>query len=242
LRDLAARLDQEGLSVHTAQWRGLAPAPTICDYAEEKQVDLIVFGTHGRRGLRRLLLGSVAEEVLHAAPCPVLMVRPRDGGHPPTAAEVAPLERMLVPIDFSQFSDVALLYARELAGAFAARLELLHVVPLLPVPHLYGARHAGSLSQREPGLAERLSEVLRRRMEAGGGPRMPFDVRVVEGRAASQIVDRAERSPSDLIVMASHGLSGLRHLALGSTAEEVIRRAPCPVFVVKSFGRSLLAG
>ena len=93
------------------------PAEAILAYARDHEIDLIVMGTHGRRGLRRWILGSVTEEVLHEAPCPVLAVRPDE--------DPAPISHILVPVDFSEASGKALAQAKNLASLYDAALTLL---------------------------------------------------------------------------------------------------------------------
>ncbi|TFG64732.1 MAG: universal stress protein, partial [Gemmatimonadales bacterium] len=107
--------------------RAAHAAPAILDYANEHNVDLIVMGSHGRRGFRRLLLGSVTEEVVRLATCPVLVIRDDPAVTVPTA-----INRVLVPVDFSHHGSMAAGYGRELASACDAHLELLHVVEPAP--------------------------------------------------------------------------------------------------------------
>jgi nucleotide-binding universal stress UspA family protein len=117
-----------------------APADIIVEHARTAGIDLIVTGTHGRRGVPWLLMGSVAERVVRTAPCPVLSVR-----HPerefaqsrvPMEAAMISLKNILVATDFSEAADAALTYGRSLAGAFGATLHVLHVVDpsYLPIP------------------------------------------------------------------------------------------------------------
>ena len=113
-----------------AQVRGISPAPVILEYAEEQGVDLIVMGTHGRRGLRHLLLGSVAEEVVRMADCPVLTVRE-------DAESASAFRQILVPMDYSENSELALGYAKEIALSEGARLHLLHVLEVGTYPDFY---------------------------------------------------------------------------------------------------------
>jgi nucleotide-binding universal stress UspA family protein len=124
----------ENLQIHYAIERDFAAAPAILRYAEDKHVDLVVMGTHGRRGLRRLMLGSVAQEVVRLAPCPVLTVR----GYDEKESTIQPIQSILVPIDFSDYSKAALLVARELAVLFGATLRVFHIVEDTFHPAFYG--------------------------------------------------------------------------------------------------------
>jgi nucleotide-binding universal stress UspA family protein len=218
-----------------AKKRGISAAPIILEYADENDIDLIVMGTHGRRGLEHLFLGSVAEEVVRFAACPVFTVREAKEPKPTKA-----IERILVPVDFSTHSQKALTYAGELALAYDARLQLLHIIEPVVYPSFYSLDRANFFDWMDEIEVEAIRQ-LHQFSAARGGPDVPVDHFVVRGRAATDIVDFAETKRSDLIVMATHGLTGMKRLYLGSVCEKVVRRAMCPVFTVKAFGRALSA-
>ncbi|HKK08363.1 MAG TPA: universal stress protein [Gemmatimonadota bacterium] len=222
--------------LHEARVRGFAAAPVILEYAEEHDIDLIVMGTHGRRGLRHLLLGSVAEEVVRRARCPVVTVRESpalDGRRWPT--------RVVVPLDFSQNADVALAYARELGGETGATVDILHVVEPAAVPDPYVMGGPG-LTLDVEATRERVTESLERRAAEALGESVTATVHVEMGRPAAEIAAFAEARSADLILMASHGHSGLDRVLLGSVAEGVVRRASPPLMIVKPFGHQLVEG
>ena len=225
----------EPLRVREVQERGVYAGPVILDYAEEHAVDLIVVGTHGRRGPGRLMMGSVAEEVVRHASCPVLTVRAHR-----EAADVAALERLLVPFDFSDHARTALAYARELAQTYGASLDLLHVIETHVYPTFYGNLGADSALKRVGELRQRVSAEMERIYADTAGPQVPHRIATADGRPAVEISRYAAEQRSGLVVLSSHGLSGLERLLLGSTAEGVVRSAPCPVLTVKPFGRSLI--
>lgn len=224
------------LEVNERVERDVAAAPAILNYAAQHDVDLIVLGTHGRRGVRRLLLGSVAEEVVRRADRPVLTVRQARQ----TEGEALAVERILVPVDFSTYAKEALRYAREVAGLYDARIDLLHVIEenLHPAFYVGGVQ---SIYDIEPDIEEKALERLRAfygEVGADEGPEM--QEHVMSGRAARQIAQFAEEEGSDLIVMSTHGRTGLEHFLLGSVAEKVVRHVSAPVFTVKAFGKSLI--
>jgi nucleotide-binding universal stress UspA family protein len=196
-------------------------AEEILRVAGEVQGDLIAMGTHGRTGLRRLLAGSIAEAVLRKAPCPVVALR---GQEPPRRDDS--IRVILHPTDFSASSEAALEVARLLARDHGARLVLLHVTPLDVA--LEGALVAGGNPQADLDSLQ----ALRTRVE---GPDLKFkvDVRLAEGDAAVETLRIAEDFGADLIVMGTHGRSGMSRLLMGSQAEAVLRRARGPVLVVK---------
>ncbi len=232
--ELQRAVELEDVALRTSQRRGISAGAGILEYAEEHDVDLIVMATHGRRGLKRLLLGSVAEEIVRLAPCPVMTI-PECHESPPEPAA----ESILVPVDFSSHAGVALRYASELATLYGARLHLLHVVDEVIYPDFYPPilPAGGALTDE---LRERSVEKLRQLVTDLDLLREPTELHVRPGRAAPEIADFADQEGVDLIVIASHGLTGLSHMLLGSVTEQVVRHAPCPVFTVKAFGKKLI--
>ncbi|MDX1438821.1 MAG: universal stress protein [Rubricoccaceae bacterium] len=211
-------------------------APVILHYAEANGVDLIVMGTHGRRGVRRFVLGSVAEEVVRLSQCPVFTVRHRDD------MTTWRIRRILAPTDFSPNARLATRHAAALAETYGAELTLLHVVnaaglPVASVPPL------GSIELSAESIMARSNEILLREAQAlrdefGLGTDVHSFVRI--GHPALDILDFMDENDSDLVVIGTHGRSGIRRLLMGSVAEQVVRNASCPVFTVKSYGESLL--
>lgn len=232
LSETAAPARQEGIEVHQKLRRSIAPSAAILDYVGEEGIDLVVTGTHGRRGLRHLALGSVVEEVLRFAPCPVLAVRQREELESMAALEEPRVRRILVPMDFSEHADRALAYGMELARDQAAELDLIYVVEQMTYPDFYYPA-APSREQMLREISEQAGKRLDGRVDDFQEESMTVDYDVQVGRPENRIVARAEDKGTDVIVMGSHGRSGLRRVLLGSVTEGVIRRAPCPVLVVK---------
>lgn len=224
------------LIVKQAIVRDVAAAPAILNYTTEEDIDLIIMGTHARKGMRRLLLGSVAEEVVRMSPVPVLTVHPQDIE---AGAGQAP-RSVLVPIDFSTHSASALQHAKQVALLYGARLDLLHVIEERMHPAFY---NTGVLSVYDlnPHIEEDAILEMERLYRHTDGPGGEVTYTVLPGHAAHEVVRFAEIQESDLIVMPTHGLTGLEHVLMGSVAERVVRRATCPVLTLKSFGKSLLA-
>lgn len=224
--------ETNAVQVHLAIEQGEAEAPVILHYAEDHAIDLIVMGTHGRRGIERLVMGSVTEEVVREARQPVFAVRQRDDPFP-----AQPLRRILVPLDLSQHSQPALAHAQKLAAGYSARIDLLHVVEDLPLPGIYGAV-AHPLPEITPDFEKRVRQELKRRAEEVPGPDVEVACHVGRGHAAGSILDFAEEHNTDLIVLTSHGRTGFDRFMLGSVTEKVMRRARCPVYIVKSFAHA----
>ena len=223
--------DLDGLTIVQEQIEAASPADCIVDYTSSADVDLVVMGTHGRRGVDRLLMGSVAEEVVRRAPCPVFTIR-SDGNHVPYRA----VRRILVPLDFSDASSAALAHAKELAQTYGAQLDLLHVIEEVMYPSSYGVE-AVSIPTDE--VVERVETALAGIARDDIGYEH-VTVQATPGYASTTILDYASDHDVDLIVIATHGRTGVDRLLLGSVAERVVRRASEPVFVVKPFGKSLL--
>ena len=216
-----------------AQTDSTSPADAIIERATEHDVDLVVMGTHGRRGMDRLLSGSVSEEVVRRAPCPVFTVLDRDGeeGSGPQ------IRRVLAPVDLSDQSDLVLNHAVALSESYDAPLDLLHVVEEAAYPNVYGL---DPLTPSLPNVQDRAREALETLASEVDLRTDPVNVHVLAGNAARDIVEFASENEADLIVMATHGRTGLERFLIGSVAEKVVRRSPCPVFTLKSFGKSLL--
>lgn len=219
----------DSLPVESRVVRAVSAAPAVTEAATEIDADLIVVGTHGRRGLRRLVLGSVAEEVVRTAPCPVLTVHKSDKTEVLTPG---PDAEILVPVDFSTHSLSVIPMARELAAVSGARLRLLHVVEEVIHPAFYNAG-AFSIYDLQPDVEDRALEHLKEAYSRQFGPAVPVVFEVVTGHPAVEIVETVAAHGSGMIVMATHGLGGMAHVFLGSVAERVVRTAGCPVLTAK---------
>lgn len=218
-----------------AKVKGFSAGQVILEYAAKHDIDLIVMGTHGRRGPARMFLGSVTEEVLRQAICPVLTLRSQE--HPPAGAA---MEKILVPIDFSEHSQAALSYAREIAALYGSQLQLLHAIEEPVYPYFYAPAGGFSVAHQLDELRDKTNEALDKLLSETKGSDVQYEKFVVTGRPAIEITRFAKEQGSDMIVIATHGLTGLERLLVGSTAEQVVRLADCPVFSVKSFGKSLM--
>ncbi len=231
----ADRSVQQSIPMVFREERAISAAQSILEYAGEHDIDLIVMGTHGRRGVKHLLLGSVAEEVVRYARIPVLTVR--ESKVPKAGSSI---QRILVPMDFSDYAQHALAYAKELAALHEAEMQLLHVVQEVMHPAFYVTGRT-SIFEFTPEVEKTSVENMCSMLGRVGGPNVSAEIYLKEGHPAQQIVQFAQEYRSDLIVIATHGLTGVQHFLVGSVAEKVVRTSPVPVFVVKSFGKSLIA-
>ena len=177
------------------------------------EVRLIAMTTHGYGGALRWAFGSVAAKVLHATPMPLLIVRSNGGEHP-SVTEV-PYRTICVPLDGSPLAEQALATAQPIAARIGATLLLVCVVT--------GDDIAEARKYLE-GVAQRLR-----------ADRFDVQTRVVEGIPADQIIYVAQTEHADLIVMATHGRTGLRQIWLGSVATKVVHSAELPVLLVRAY-------
>ncbi len=201
----------------------------IVDQALTTRADVIVIGTHGRRGFKRLLLGSVTETVLHEAPCPVLTVSPHTEA---ATSDVVTFKRILCPIDFSPSALQALGFALDLARQADGRVTLLHVFEWLPEDEPRSSAHF-NVPEFRGYMVKDATERLRTLVTEESRAWCEIDDVIVSGRAHREILRVAEAQPSDLIVMGAQGRGGVGLALFGSTTQQIVRSAPCPVLTVR---------
>jgi nucleotide-binding universal stress UspA family protein len=151
---------------------------------------------------------------------------------PPAAKSRARIRRILVPVDFSEHSKDALRYAVDLGSIFDAELILVFVVESVGYPADLGYGQV-ALPQIERELTERGRSELERLARENVGGKLPVRFHVPAGRPFVEILRAAREFEADMIVIATHGHTGVEHILFGSTAEKVVRKAPCPVLVVR---------
>ena len=227
----ARLLDRPGCPVQTAILDG-APAGAILAYAQRHpEVQLIAMATHGRRGVPRWIFGSVAEEVLQQVTVPLLLLR-WPGGPPPEHTEPT-VKTIVVPVDPSGFGEAALALAHALAQATGARLVLQTAVAGLD---------AGSAApdevppwrQREyQAEVDRLVEYQEHLAAPLAAAGLGVGMQIEAGPPAAVILRLSAEVQADLIVMATHGRTGLERLRRGSVALAVLERAPRPVLLLR---------
>ena len=222
----AERVRSAGVRVSTHLELG-RPAKQITERADAIAPDLIMLGTRGNTGFKRLLLGSVAEEIVRTASQPVLTVHPGDD------RSIEPVRRILLPTDFSLAADQALAAATLiLAGSENAEIVLVHTYHIAPTVVPLGGFGNGMppmLVENAHQLAEQAAEPSAEALRKRG-----FRVEVVieRGDPAEVVTALAGLRDADVIVMGTRGHSKLRQFLLGSTAERIVEHAPCPVLTV----------
>ena len=230
LSDFAASEGAEPQRITVALREGTDIHAEILEAADRMNPDLIVMGTHGRSGFQHVMLGSVAEKVLHKARYPVLTVPRRAPDAVPRGP--VPFARILCGVDFSECSLAALRHAISLAADAGARVDVLSVVQLIPmyetmsgVPMYY----PGLLGDLKADIWKRLNSVV-----AEAAPEMPVERIVTMGSPHREIVRVATERNAELIVLGAYSHGPIDHMFFGSTTNHVVHRARCPVITVRT--------
>jgi nucleotide-binding universal stress UspA family protein len=208
------------------------------DYADEKNISLIVIATHGRTGIRRWALGDTANKVARAAKCPVLLIRAATG-----KPDVVRLERILVPLDGSRPAEVVIPYIESLASKLKIEVVLLSVVELLF--HLYPySEQAGyygnsgmikvpyNEKEMQPSkeVAEKYIKAVNDKLNAAG---VATSYMVSIGSPADEIIKLEKEMHPDVVIMATHGHSGFGRFDHGSIADKVLHAGNTPLLLVR---------
>lgn len=197
----------------------------IVDEAAKRHAEMIIMGRRGRTGLKRLMMGSVTAKVIGHAPCNVLVV--------PRAARVE-MKKLLVATDGSRHSETAAMEAVGIAKRCGAKLTVISVVPsesVSPFDIVHSEMQRELITEKEQRAAECNITNIKDIAEKEG---INVEGLIAEGKPYEAIVNTATEKNIDLIVVGSHGRTGLEKLLMGSVTERVIGLAPCAVLVVKA--------
>jgi nucleotide-binding universal stress UspA family protein len=240
LRGIQATLREAGtrLSSAVTLTGAVGPGPALAQYVREMGIDLVVMATHGRGGIRRAWLGSVADYLIRNLEVPVLLVRPREGQ--PAPDRPPGVGQILVPLDGSPLAEEALSAAAALARIWDTELTLLQVVhpvqlpenTAFPLPSPYDEElTAMCRTQAQDYLDDVVERMQGQGLRATG-------VAIVAWNPAAAILDVARPERVAVVVLATHGRGGLRRLVLGSVADKVVRGADTPVLIHRPAGRA----
>lgn len=217
-----AELSAPDISVTEAVQTGV-PHSAILEYAADREIDLVVMGTHGRTGVERYLLGSVTEKVVRLSDVPVLTVSLTDDG-----TVSFPYEEILVPTDGSAGAETAVGPALEIARTDGARIHALSVIdPMAMGVDVRSEAMLGSLEES----ARMAVEAVEKRATAASVPSVETAVEL--GSPYRGIRSYVDTHDIDLVVMGTHGRSGLERYLLGSVTEKTVRTSPVPVLTVR---------
>ncbi len=232
LVDVKERAVNRGISTETKIATGI-PSEEVLAAATSGNPELIVVGTRGKTGLTHILLGSTAERIIRAAPCPVLAVRDDVRGEDGIGSrprDPAALKRILVPVDFSDCSLDALEYGVLVAQRCKASITIHHVMEPVSYGLDFTLPHVAKRQEDRAIIMERLSRLASALASTG----LTCDSRISGGLPADSILGVSMAQGGDMIVMGTHGRRGLSHALFGSVAESVLRKSSCPVLTVRS--------
>lgn len=226
LRRLESDLSEMAVSARTIVRRG-DPAEVILSVADDEKADLIAMSTHGRSGVGRWFFGSVAERVQLHARIPLLLVRAEEGPAPDwREVKEGRYGRILVPLDGSPLAEEAIPYALDIAKAFDGKVTVLRAVTIPPLPGL----EAAALIQEAMGEAEEYLGSVLPKFEGRAV------ARVEDGVPSDQILSVADKEDVDIVVMTTHGRSGVSRFLMGSVADRIVRGLWRPVLLIRSRG------
>lgn len=214
-------LSEFGITVESLVCEGDAP-DVIVDIAQGKHADLIAMGTHGRKGLKRLLMGSVTSGVIVKSPVDVIVIKK------PCSACTGTYSSILLPFDGSDFSKKALVRACELSKIDGAAITVLYVIPRYE--EMIGFFRTESIRENLLGEA---NKILGSALEIASGQGLSIKTEIREGQAADEITKAAADLKNDLIVMGTYGWRGVNKAIMGSSTERVIMNSGCPVLAVR---------
>ena len=216
------------------------PAEKILQYAEENDIDLILMATHGRSGVKRWAIGSVADKVLRASDVPVWIIRP--GIVESSIDEELMMRNIIVPLDGSELAESVIPHVEALVnqrGAEFVDVTLLGVCNIPIIPECYGfyiplmwdeqvKAYGGITKQYLAKIEKRLTDI---GLRASSHVLVPTNV---EDNPAESIINYTVINPCDLIMMSTHGHSGIKRWAFGSVADRVLRGASAPIFLIRA--------
>lgn len=237
-RESATGRSLDGLETFVASIPGVAvsarlleregePVSEILTTAGAVASDLIVMGTHGRTGLQRLLLGSVAERVIRRSPVPVLTVPP---GVKNAAGEFIRLETVLCGVDFSESSPRALEYAASIAAAARARLVLAHALEWSEELETLPETGTSGLPSSEDDALARLNGMLTDEMRARCAP----ELMIGYGEPADEVLRLVRECKVDLVVLGVRRRNPIDLMVFGSTTRRLIREGACAMLTVRA--------
>jgi nucleotide-binding universal stress UspA family protein len=225
LEQVKSKAAKEGVECEIVARHSESPFQAIVEEAEKNKADMIIMGRRGRTGLRRLLMGSVTAKVIGHAPCDVLVV--------PRAAEIR-YQKIMVATDGSKYSVAAAAEAVGIAKRCKASLYVVSVVPsetASPFDIVHSEMQHEMIAQNEFRQGEKnVNDLLVIAKQEG----VKAEGLIVEGRPYEAIVENAREKGVDLIVMGSHGRTGLERLLMGSVTERVVGHADCSVLIAKT--------
>lgn len=235
LQSMAENLQSKGVGVewHVHDSKEGDVARSIVEHADEFQPDLVVLCTHGKGGVRDIIYGSIAQQTLNRGKWPILLIQPDEHG---TVPEFNP-RHILVPIDRDHSQDAALSVSASMAKVFSSSVRLLAVVPTLET--LSGEKSAsGSLLPTTTRAILDIAEQEGAEFVEKIASEEPFSeleayTEILRGDPVQSVLEYANKSDIDLIILSSHARSGLSALISGSFTSRITSRVKCPLLLVR---------
>ncbi|NQW22449.1 MAG: universal stress protein [SAR202 cluster bacterium] len=240
LEGLAGTIREKGLEVSTVVRIGM-PGHEIVEEAAVSDNTVVAMASHGRSGISRWVMGSVADEVLRNSTSPLLLVRPQESGE---VAAGTPVNRIIVPVDGSALAEQVFPHVADLAKAFNTKVDLVRVTASASEYYRQSAVYStgGTTAEYIPPYEE-FSEAAdseaqtylgeaQTRMESLGVS--PVEGHLVHGQPAVVVADLAQADSGSMVVIATHGRSGIGRWVLGNVADSVARHSGCPVLLVRA--------
>lgn len=231
IKGISSSLQSDNIKAEPVILYGNA-ADKILNFTAEKKLDLIIMATHGRSGITRWWMGSVAEKVISEATSPVLLVRSKRPSKTGTTGKLRFLHKILVPLDSSEIGESALPYVETLAINSQASVNLLQIVspPSTVESSLLGGPDWRNFIKSMRNAGENYLKSINSRLSDSG---IKSTYEVVTGDPADKIVEYAEDKRISLIAMSTHGRTGLARWVLGSVADKVLHGARTPILLVR---------
>ena len=239
LDSVASGLRSAGLEVTTATPAG-SPAQQIVNEAQRVPESLIAMSGHGRSGVARWWLGSVADRVLHLTSTPLLVVRSNEG----EATHQDRFDKIVLPVDGSALAEQIIPHMAPIARGLGLSVDLVRVLPawneyfhLAAAPEFYNPSlesMAESMAAQAEGEASQYLDQLKQRLSQEGISAV--EPHLLRGDPAASIIDVANETPDRLVAMTTHGRSGVGRWVMGSVAGRVVRNSGDPVLLVRSTG------
>lgn len=233
-REEHLRRTAEAIRPETVRWTVLdgSPAEAVAEHVEATGADLVVLSTHGRGGLQRAWLGSVADRLVRSLPVPAFLVRPAEDE---VGLEVEPsIGRILITLDGSPLAEAVLEPARRVASRLGAAVLLLRVVesdlslgsPYLPEVARQQEEHYEAMAETSEVYLDDVAQ----RLTADG---IEVAGRLVRTGAPTVAISQVAEEEADMVAMATHGRGGLRRWFLGSVSDKVLRQGTLPMLLVR---------
>lgn len=228
LSGIADSIKADAVDVHFETVLG-RPAEAIAKMAADEGCDLVAMSTHGRSAITRGILGSVTDRIVHTASVPVLTMTPARAKAYSDGRDK--LTEVLVALDGSELSELVLPYVEDIALKLSLKVTLVRVISGISAAFVAEHPYEGS-TEVQTALENECNEYLQNHADRLAAKGLEVERIVMRGAPAIQILDLIRQRPHDLVVLATHGRSGINRMIMGSVAEKIIRASNDPILVV----------